>query len=493
MAGQFDTDINPMSAPTSKGLQVLLVDDNPIQLALLRYLFQHAGHQITEAKNGAEALILISSAMPDIVVSDCQMPMLDGYQLCRLLKDDRATRHLPVILLTAQGGCLSRFWARTCGADRFLVKGREMNSVVAAAEHLAEVPRRPRLEGLVPKIAEDNFSIESIQRHLGRALEQRLLESAMRNAVSTLYTADHNSRSLAEGFLGVVQELILPGAVAMAYLEGDHVKAVGIHGPCAPASRRTELELRLQESLQLDAPPTIAWTEADGSEERGLQLRHPVVAGQPIGLRGHAHLGAVALLLEEETWEDQQRLFDIAFDELARVMGLERSHALLYQQAIRDPLTGLYNRRHMIELLDHEVEQARRYGLPLSVLALDLDRFKHINDAYGHPAGDQVLGVAAQRMSFALRKVDRLARMGGEEFLVLCPRTDLEGARLLAERIRAGMEAEEVPGLPEQKVVTVSVGIAVLDGEGDEVPTLLARADARLYEAKERGRNQVVS
>ncbi|HJV23883.1 MAG TPA: diguanylate cyclase, partial [Holophagaceae bacterium] len=456
------------------------------------YLFQHAGHQITEAKNGAEALILISSAMPDIVVSDCQMPMLDGYQLCRLLKDDRATRHLPVILLTAQGGCLSRFWARTCGADRFLVKGREMNSVVAAAEHLAETPGRPRAEGLVPKVAEDNFTIDSIQRHLGRALEQRLLESAMRNAVATLYTAEHNSRSLAEGFLGIVQELALPGAAAMAYLEGDHVKAVGVHGPCAPPSRREELETRLREALRLEAPLPISWVEADGAEERGLQLRRPTFVAQRIGLKGHTSLGAVALLLEEETWEEQQRLFDIAFEELARVMGLERSHALLYQQAIRDPLTGLYNRRHMLELLDHEVEQSRRYGLPLSVLALDLDRFKTINDEYGHPAGDQVLGVAAQRMSFALRKVDRLARMGGEEFLVLCPRTDLEGARLLAERIRTSMEAEDVPGLPQQKVVTVSVGVAVLDPEADEVPSLLARADAKLYEAKEKGRNMVV-
>ncbi len=481
-----------MNERVAKGLQVLLVDDNPIQLALLRYLFQHAGHEITEAKNGAEALILISSVMPDIVVSDCQMPMLDGYQLCRLLKDDRATRHLPVILLTAQGGCLSRFWARTCGADRFLVKGREMNSVVAAAEHLADTPRRPRAEGLVPKVAEDNFSIESIQRHLGRALEQRLLESAMRNAVGTLYTAEHDSRGLAEGFLGIVQELILPGAVAMAYLEGDHVKAVGVHGPCAPPSRRVSLETRLQESLRLDATPPITWVEADGAEERGLQLRRPFLASQAIGLRGHAPLGAVALLLEEETWDEQQRLFDIAFDELARVMGLERSHALLYQQAIRDPLTGLYNRRHMLDLLEHEVEQSRRYGLPLSVLALDLDLFKHINDAYGHPAGDQVLGVAAQRMSFALRKVDRLGRMGGEEFLVLCPRTDLEGARLLAERIRLSMESEQVPGLPDQKVVTVSVGVAVLDPDVDEVEALLAKADARLYEAKGRGRNQVV-
>lgn len=481
-----------MSATKAKGLQVLLVDDNPIQLALLRYLFQHAGHEVIEARNGAEALILLASATPDVVVSDCQMPMLDGYQLCRLLKDDRATRDLPVILLTAQGGVLSRFWARTCGADRFLVKGREMNSVVASAENLASTQHRFRPEGLVPRLAEENFSVESIQRHLGRALEQRLLESAMRNAVSRLYTSDHDARRLAEEFMEIVKELVLPGAVAMAYLEGDHLKAVGLFGPCAPPVRRTELEAQLQEALELDRPVPIQWMEAEGGDERGLLLRNPALLAQAVGLPGHQPLGAVALLLEEGTLQEQQRLFDVAFEELARVLGLERSHALLYQQAIRDPLTGLYNRRHMVELLSHEIDQAKRYGLPLSVVALDLDHFKAINDTFGHPVGDQVLGVAAQRMNFALRKVDRLARMGGEEFLVLCPRTDLEGARLIGERIRSGMESESMPGLPGEALVTVSVGVAVLDPEADDAETLLARADARLYEAKGLGRNRVV-
>lgn len=290
----------------------------------------------------------------------------------------------------------------------------------------------------------------------------------------------------------IVKELVLPGAVAMAYLEGDHLKAVGLFGPCAPPVRRTELEAQLQEALELDRPVPIQWMEAEGGDERGLLLRNPALLAQAVGLPGHQPLGAVALLLEEGTLQEQQRLFDVAFEELARVLGLERSHALLYQQAIRDPLTGLYNRRHMVELLSHEIDQAKRYGLPLSVVALDLDHFKAINDTFGHPVGDQVLGVAAQRMNFALRKVDRLARMGGEEFLVLCPRTDLEGARLIGERIRSGMESESMPGLPGEALVTVSVGVAVLDPEADDAETLLARADARLYEAKGLGRNRVV-
>ena len=125
------------AARTPKALQVLLVDDNPIQLSLLRHLFQRHGHMTLEAKNGAEALLVLASESPDVVVSDCVMPLLDGYQFCRLLKDDRATRHLPVLLLTAQGTGLARFWAKTCGADRFLVKGRDLDHVVEVTETLA--------------------------------------------------------------------------------------------------------------------------------------------------------------------------------------------------------------------------------------------------------------------------------------------------------------------------------------------------------------------
>ena len=135
-----------MTAITPKGpqsLQVLLVDDNPIQLSLLRHLFQRHGHLTIEARNGAEALIVLATEFPDVVVSDCVMPLLDGYQFCRLVKDDRATRHLPVLLLTAQGTGLARFWAKTCGADRFLVKGRDLDHVVEVATALAQQHARP--------------------------------------------------------------------------------------------------------------------------------------------------------------------------------------------------------------------------------------------------------------------------------------------------------------------------------------------------------------
>src|SRR5690242_18612806 len=111
----------PTAAPP-RLFKALLVEDSATQLGLMRALFLKRGHEVIEARNGAEALIVLADEMPDVVVSDCYMPLIDGYQLCRLLKDDRATAHLPVLLLTAETRGLGHFWAKTCGADRFLVK-----------------------------------------------------------------------------------------------------------------------------------------------------------------------------------------------------------------------------------------------------------------------------------------------------------------------------------------------------------------------------------
>ena len=190
--------------------------------------------------------------------------------------------------------------------------------------------------------------------------------------------------------------------------------------------------------------------------------------------------------------EDFERLFEIAAEELGRLLSLEDSRLRLYHQAIRDPLTGLYNRKHILDMLSIELDQCGRFGHGLSIMLVDLDHFKVVNDRFGHAAGDQVLSVIGQRMLFGLRKVDQLGRIGGEEFLVYSPQTDLEGARALAERLRNHVAQDAVPGLPVNDRVTVSIGLAAWEGPEDSLENLLARADQALYRAKAEGRDRVV-
>ena len=482
----FAVPMGPQSRP------VLLVDDNPIQLSLLRHLFHRHGHMTLEARNGAEALIVLATEFPDVVVCDCVMPLLDGYQFCRLLKDDRATRNLPVLLLTAQATGLARFWAKTCGADRFLVKGRDLDHVVEAAMALAKQSLRHHATPTVPGLVQENFGVEAIQRRLAQALEQRLIETALRDSVARLYTADHDTPRLVEGFIEIIQELVLPGALLVAYRSDEGLLCHGVHGSSATAEDRVALEQAAAQLGLFDSVPGCHWRSAAVDAERRQNLRNPVQRIFPATTPGYPIVGTMAFITENKAAEDFERLFEIAAEELGRLLSLEDSRVRLYHQAIRDPLTSLYNRKHIFDMLSMELDQCGRFGHGLSIMLVDLDYFKAVNDRFGHAVGDQVLRAMAQRMQVGLRKVDQLGRIGGEEFLVYSPQTDLEGARIMAERLRQHVAQEALSGLPIGDRVTISIGLATWEGPEDSTESLLARADLALYRAKAEGRNRVV-
>jgi diguanylate cyclase (GGDEF)-like protein len=167
----------------------------------------------------------------------------------------------------------------------------------------------------------------------------------------------------------------------------------------------------------------------------------------------------------------------------------------LEQENILDPLTGAFNRRYLDKHLREEVSRARRYSFPLSVLLLDIDHFKQINDQYGHQVGDQVLMFFAKTIQQELREVDILARYGGEEFLVVASQTTRNGAIDLAERLRRSLESNHCK-LPTKAgaaniQVRCSIGVATLGGAIDRLEKLVQRADENLYRAKKLGRNQV--
>ena len=171
--------------------------------------------------------------------------------------------------------------------------------------------------------------------------------------------------------------------------------------------------------------------------------------------------------------------------------------SLLEREVVTDPLTGAYNRRYLDRRLNEEVLIERRYGRPLSVLMLDIDNFKQINDTYGHQAGDQVLTALCGIVTEALRETDILARYGGEEFLVIAPQTLIAGATELAERMRRDIEVHpftfsEGNNRLRQINITISIGVAGLGNGIDSADKLVRAADAALYRAKQEGRNRVV-
>lgn len=194
----------------------------------------------------------------------------------------------------------------------------------------------------------------------------------------------------------------------------------------------------------------------------------------------------------------QEELFARLREAMARteraLQELQRTNEKLEYMAATDPLTGVANRRRFIERVEAEIARAKRNGAPFSLLSLDLDHFKAINDSYGHQTGDQVLQRFVKKCLDAIRPYDGVARVGGEEFMVLLPQAALDTARSVGERIRAaiaGAPFENADGKPIE--VTVSVGISEFGRDGETIDAILRKADERLYEAKHQGRNRVIA
>lgn len=172
---------------------------------------------------------------------------------------------------------------------------------------------------------------------------------------------------------------------------------------------------------------------------------------------------------------------------------LQRTNQELGHLAATDPLTGADNRRRFMERVEIEIGRTKRGGAPFSVLALDLDNFKSINDRFGHQVGDDILKSFVEKCLDSIRPYDGVARVGGEEFMILLPQTSLEGAHVIAERLRSTVANSSFHGLPRSTVVTVSIGVSQSGRDGDTIEAILRTADQRLYHAKHEGRNRVVT
>lgn len=174
------------------------------------------------------------------------------------------------------------------------------------------------------------------------------------------------------------------------------------------------------------------------------------------------------------------------------IVRLKESREALQRLATEDPLTGLFNRRHFLDLAHAEVRRSHRYGRPLAVVMLDLDHFKNVNDSHGHAAGDAVLVEVAKRIGGELRLNDQLGRLGGEEFALLLPESAEDAAFNVSERVREVIAASPVAFGELMIPVTVSLGVAVATSTDTSIEGVLVRADRALYKAKSEGRNRTV-
>jgi diguanylate cyclase (GGDEF)-like protein len=248
-------------------------------------------------------------------------------------------------------------------------------------------------------------------------------------------------------------------------------------------------------TLPEDRPPVGETVEVvvDGNEFRGRLVELDAEGSETLLLMGPRQEGGF-LGIEEATAAllIGSLLLGVIFAYvLART--LTRLHAQVAEQAITDPLTGLSNRRRLFQLLDHEMERAKRFGHELSVLIIDIDNFKGINDRYGHPQGDETLRTIADLIRDGTRSIDEPARYGGDELALIMLETGTEGGLVVAERLRKSVENLRVP-LPDDQgtmEITISLGLATMPSAALERDALIDAADQALLDAKREGKDRV--
>jgi two-component system, cell cycle response regulator len=425
---------------------------------------------VVTAMSGNEALAICDRAECDLVLLDVMMPDMDGFEVCRRLKSNPATHHIPVVMVTALDQPSDRVRGLEAGADDFLAKPIPELALIARVRSLARL-----------KMVTDELRMRVLtSREIG-------IESPEREAISDtgrdgrILIVDDRPASYERVAAMLAKEHQVevepdPNQALFRAADGTYdllIVSLGLEN--FDALRLCSQVRSLDRTRSL---PILAITEPDNNTRmvRGLEIGVNDYLIRPIDKN--------ELLARVRTQVRKRRYTDRLRDNVQ--MSIE--------MAITDALTGLFNRRYMESHLGTLIEQAASRGKPLSALVIDIDYFKAINDTHGHDAGDDVLRDFALRIKRSIRGIDLACRYGGEEFVIVMPETDMTVAAMVAERLRRRIAAEPFSIQQGSKAipVTISIGIAGLRDKEDNAAGLLKRADQALYRAKRDGRNRVV-
>ncbi len=450
--------------------RILVVDDIPANVKLLEVRLNAEYFEVITATSGPQALEICESSDCDIVLLDVMMPGMDGFEVCRRLKQSPQTRHVPVIMVTALDQPADRVKGLEAGADDFLTKPVSETALIARVKNLVRLKRavdelRMRARTSREMGLEDIDELDNLDDERGQILLVDDRRSSYERVANTLSTdADVTVETDPQDGLFRCADGDYDLIMLSLSLEGFD-------------SLRLCSQLRSLERTRNLPILLIAEPEDNARLLRGLELGVNDYIMRPIDKN--------ELLARTRTQVRRKRYADRLSANVQHTMEL----------AVTDGLTGLQNRRYLETHLATLVNQAIARKTDLSVLIADIDYFKAVNDTHGHDVGDEVLREFARRLRRSVRGLDLACRYGGEEFVIVMPETDMSLAYMVGERVRQRMASEPflVQGGATALDVTVSVGVAGLHGSRDTPDSLVKRADTALYSAKREGRNRVVA
>ncbi len=474
--------------------RILLVDDSASARALLGVRLREKGHDVVEVAHAADAAEMALERPPDAVVTDLWMPGISGLQLCRLLRAEPATHHVPVVLLTASDDRRSRFWARHAGATAYVTK-TEIDRLTEVLGDLTSSPMTRPPPATNPGVVTRG----NVQERLSQLLDASLFDSTIAGEVRALSQKAEELETLFESLVALASDVagyrwlaLSTDAAAPPQVKVKTRLFIHTHPDLRDAAEREARDA-------LDVPPPPERRKPDEGDAYFVTDRRAVEAEwstPPISLPvrfGTSNIGHIALApARRGASHDDRRLIALLANELGGPLRMAALVAEARRLASTDTLTGLLNRRAFVERLDKARAASDKQLFPISVLLLDVDHFKKVNDTLGHDAGDAVLQGVARTLSSIARKSDFVARWGGEEFVLALTQTAEAGARVAAERVRRAIaDARYMLPSGQEHKATASVGLASAESPEWQLDDLLGRADKAMYAAKHRGRNRV--
>ncbi|MDO8466087.1 MAG: diguanylate cyclase [Gallionella sp.] len=436
---------------------ILIVDDEPSALKLLKDILTADNHVVRPFNNGELALRSVMAEAPELILLDIRMPGMNGFEVCRRVKEDARLKDIPVIFISAASDMEDKVRAFQEGGVDYITKPFQKEEVIARVRtHIALSHTMQRMKKIAEalRMSEESLKMAQAMAHLGHwesdvesgqficseemyrilGLEpqgQILNRDAFLQTVhpdDREHVANHISEVLVGNSFDIEYRIILPGGEVRVVHGKGEVFSLG-------AGKRTKIIGTIQDIHERDQTKI---------------------------------LGVIQDITERKELQDK-----------------------LEEQANTDALTGCDSRRHFLEHAGQEFIRIRRYGGEMSMLMLDLDHFKNINDRYGHQVGDMTLQKFAQVCQGLLREVDVMGRIGGEEFAIMLPETESERALEIAGRLCQAVAAAKVPMNDVSPLhFTTSIGVASFAADDPGIDVILNRADSALYKAKHAGRNR---
>ena len=436
---------------------ILIVDDEPAALKLLRDILTADSHVVRPFNNGELALRSIMVEAPELILLDIRMPGLNGFEVCRRIKQDERLKEIPVIFISAASDMEDKVRAFQEGGVDYISKPFQKEEVIARVKtHIALSHTMQRMK----KIAE---ALRMSEANLKMALSMAHLGHWEWDIKSGQFICSEEMCRI----LGIEpQGALISKDSLLQTVHPDDRECVANHLNEVLAGNNLDIEYRIV---------------LPGGEVRVVHGKGKVFHS------GDSGKTKIIGTIQDVHEGDQTKMLGVIQD----ITEQKELQGKLEEQANTDFLTGCASRRNFLEHAGQEFVRHRRYGGEMSILMLDLDHFKNINDQHGHQVGDTTLKKLVQVCKELLREADVMGRLGGEEFAIMLPETDSERALEIAGRLCQAVAAAEVSKEDATSLrFTTSIGVASLE-EGDlHIDAIINRADRALYKAKHAGRNR---